>query len=195
MIQIQEEHPLFKSLRRLELEDNWDTDKAFPLYLFPKLQELKLQGWRNLERLDVGSSGVTSPLSRLNILFCPKFVSISQTLLFPFLTELELYQCPKFASIPTFTLFPSLTVLRLGHCPELEWPEEEEEEEEEGIGGGFPSGLKMLQISNCPKLLASHNKWNLHTLTSLGQLDIRDEDGNIVDLEGSMDESEKGGMT
>ncbi|KAK7287106.1 hypothetical protein RIF29_00153 [Crotalaria pallida] len=91
----------------------------------------------------------------------------------PPITRLVIWRCPKLVSIPPFTL----TELSLIGCQKLEWPEE-------GAGGGFPSTLKSLHIAKCPKLLASHNKWDLHTLTSLTFLNIEDEDGKDVDCKG-----------
>ncbi|KAK7287110.1 hypothetical protein RIF29_00161 [Crotalaria pallida] len=61
--------------------------------------------------------------------------------------------------------------LRIHGCPQL------------GLPKLFPT-LKELFIANCPKLLASHSKWDLHTLPSLTQLTIKDEDGKYVDCKG-----------
>ncbi|KAK7287152.1 hypothetical protein RIF29_00234 [Crotalaria pallida] len=148
-------HP-FNALQRLNLRDSYYSLKALPLDLFPKLQELDLEGCRNLERLDVGSGsgGVTS------------------------LTQFSIFGCPKLASFPEGlrTLFPSLTGLWLYDCPEVQCKEED--------GGGFPTSLKILEIANCPKLLASRIKWDLHTCTSLTFLIIQDEDGNYADYQG-----------
>ncbi|CAL0331188.1 unnamed protein product [Lupinus luteus] len=141
-------------LRRFDLRRSFKTLKAFPLDLFPKLQRLFLEDCSNLERLS----------------FSDKLDRRVTSLI-----ELIIEKCPKLASFPEgmHTLFPSLRLISLSHCPQLELPE-----------GGFPSSLGTLEISNCPKLIASQMRWNLHSCTSLSQLHIKDENCNKVDYKG-----------
>ncbi|KAE9607406.1 putative winged helix-turn-helix DNA-binding domain, leucine-rich repeat domain, L [Lupinus albus] len=141
-------------LRSFNLRKSCKTLKAFSLDLFPKLQRLFLEDCSNLERLSFSDR-----LDR-------RVTS---------LTELIIEKCPKLVSFPEgmHTLFPSLRLIHISHCPQLELPE-----------GGFPSSLGTFRILNCPKLIASQMRWNLHSCTSLSQLHIKDENCNKVDYKG-----------
>ncbi|KAK7245397.1 hypothetical protein RIF29_40239 [Crotalaria pallida] len=134
--------------------------QAFPLDFFPKLETLDLEYCSNLERFSNSESpdipSLTS-LIDLRMWGCPKFISLEQCTI------------RNSGSLKSFreglrTLFPSLRSILVNGCPELEFPE-----------GGFPSSLEKLGVSNCPKLVASQMKWNLHNCTCLSQLDIGDE--------------------
>ncbi|XP_058784769.1 putative disease resistance RPP13-like protein 1 [Vicia villosa] len=76
----------------------------------------------------------------------------------------------KFSSLPfSLHLFPNLEYLEIRDCPELE----------SFSMGGLPSNLSCLTIYNCPKLIASREKWGLFQLNSLYYFTVSDDFENV----------------
>ncbi|KAI9115253.1 hypothetical protein K1719_013572 [Acacia pycnantha] len=159
----------------MEIGGSCDSLKHFPLDLFPNLQLLKLIDCNNLEMISV-SVGHRYSLTSLFIRKCPKFVYFPEGgFLAPGLVLCSFEDLKNLKLLPEkmHILFPSLTYLLIKCCPQVESLPE----------GGFPSGLMCLDVSECPKLVASRMGWNLSSLTSLKYFWIGDvDDKSLPDI-------------
>ncbi|KAF3960698.1 hypothetical protein CMV_014597 [Castanea mollissima] len=126
-------------------------------HYYPSIESLKV--YRDKSLLDLTS------LTKLNIEFCPNFVSFpSGGLCAPNLTQISISDCYKLKSLAEgmHTLLPSLLYLKLWDCTELEsFPE-----------GGLPSNLQILEIDSCDKLFLRRMEWGLQSLHSLRAIRI-----------------------
>jgi hypothetical protein len=86
------------------------------------------------------------------------------------LRSLSITGCDSSPSLPfSLHLFTNLQFLHLYDFPRLEsFPR-----------GGLPSNLFVLEIWNCPKLIASREEWGLFQLNSLKEFTVSDEFENV----------------
>ncbi|KAM4097294.1 hypothetical protein ACJW30_08G170900 [Castanea mollissima] len=169
-------YPCYSSLEVLDIRDSCNSQKSFPLDIFPKLRFLHIEGCSNMESLSVSEGHHLTDLLRLKICDCPNFVAFpSGGLSAPKLSELEVSNCPRLNSLPEnmHTLLPSLQFLDIISCPQIEYFPE----------GGLPSNLISLQISDCKKLICNRMEWGLQRLQSLKRLEFINHDPHCWNVE------------
>ncbi|KAM3693511.1 hypothetical protein ACJW31_08G173000 [Castanea mollissima] len=169
-------YPCYSSLEELEIEDSCNSQKSFPLDIFPKLRFLKIIRCSNMESLSVSEGHHLTDLLKLKICDCPNFVAFpSGGLSAPKLSELEVSNCPRLNSLPEnmHTFLPSLKFLDIISCPQIEYFPE----------GGLPSNLFSLQISDCKKLICNRMEWGLQRLQSLKRLEFINHDPHCWNVE------------
>ncbi|XP_075634494.1 putative disease resistance RPP13-like protein 1 [Castanea sativa] len=169
-------YPCYSSLEQLEIEDSCNSQKSFPLDIFPKLRILKIKRCSNMESLSVSEGHHLTDLLRLKICDCPNFVAFpSGGLSAPNLSELEVVNCSRLNSLPEnmHTFLPSVQILKIKNCPQIEsFPE-----------GGLPSNLIYLNINDCKKLIRNRMEWGLQRLQSLKILEFLNDDPDCWDVE------------
>ncbi|KAM3693472.1 hypothetical protein ACJW31_08G169800 [Castanea mollissima] len=153
-------YPCYSSLEELEIEDSCNSQKSFPLDIFPKLRFLKIKRCSNMESLSVSEGHHLTDLLELKIKNCPNFVAWpSGGLSAPNLSDLTVSNCSRLNSLPENMnrFLPSLQCLDIIKCPQIEsFPE-----------GGLPSNLISLGINDCKKLICNRMEWRLQRLQSL----------------------------
>ncbi|KAF3948838.1 hypothetical protein CMV_025214 [Castanea mollissima] len=169
-------YPCYSSLEQLDIEDSCNSQKSFPLDIFPKLRFLNIKRCSNMESLSVSEGHHLTDLLRLKICDCPNFVAFpSGGLSAPNLSELEVSNCSRLNSLPEnmHTFLPSVQILKIKNCPQIEsFPE-----------GGLPSNLFSLRIDDCKKLICNRMEWGLQRLQSLKVLQFRNDDPDCWDVE------------
>ncbi|KAL4612488.1 hypothetical protein ACB092_08G202900 [Castanea dentata] len=156
--------------------DSCNSQKSFPLDIFPKLRFLKIKRCSNMESLSVSEGHHLTDLLKLKICDCPNFVAFpSGGLSAPNLSELRVSNCSRLNSLPEnmHTFLPSVQMLKIKNCPQIEsFPE-----------GGLPSNLFSLRIDDCKKLICNRMEWGLQRLQSLKVLQFRNDDPDCWDVE------------
>jgi Leucine-rich repeat (LRR) protein len=155
----------FSSLARLWL-DGCNSLKSFPLDLFPKLNEIKIFGCKNMESFTVSEQHECDLVTLfIDIHNCPNFVSFPKGgIRAPKLGAFRVWSCTSLRSLPEkmHILLPSLKFFELFDCPKVEvFPE-----------GGFPFNLEAICIRNCEKLFAGRMRWGLQKLLSVKTMRI-----------------------
>jgi hypothetical protein len=166
-------YPIFSFLKKLYLNDIYDSLKSVPLDLFPKLCDVYIFGCRNLESLTVSEEhGHDLMTLQIQIIDCPCFVSFPKGgLRAPNLTLLWVWNCGSLRSLPDKMRFflPSLEDLQIVDCAKVEsFPE-----------GGLPSNIQSVSIVDCDNLVASRMEWGLQKLPFLKSLFICGEKGYL----------------
>jgi Leucine-rich repeat (LRR) protein len=162
----------FSSLARLRLDD-CDSLKSFPLDLFPKLNDIKINGCKNMESFTVSEQhGCDLVTLLIDIRNCPNFVSFPKGgIRAPKLGVFSVSSCTSLRSVPEnmHTLLPSLKSFEIIDCPKVElFPE-----------GGFPFNLEVICIRNCQKLFAGRMRWGLQKLPSIRTMRIGGKSENV----------------
>ncbi|KAL4612496.1 hypothetical protein ACB092_08G203700 [Castanea dentata] len=169
-------YPCYSSLEYLVIEDSCNSQKSFPLDIFPKLRFLDIKRCSNMESLSVSEGHHLTDLLALEIYDCPNFVAFpSGGLSAPNLSELRVSNCSRLNSLPEnmHTFLPSVQNLEIKNCPQIEsFPE-----------GGLPSNLFSLRIDDCKKLICNRMEWGLQRLQSLKVLQFRNDDPDCWDVE------------
>ncbi|KAG5531060.1 hypothetical protein RHGRI_025875 [Rhododendron griersonianum] len=131
--------------------------KSLPLGLFPKLRNLQIEHCINFETLVIPEGIDLQNLTSLQVLVIKDCNNMAffpcGGLPAPNLSSLTVWGCEKLKALPEqmHTLLPSLEFLNVFHCPEIEsFP-----------GGGLPSKLRFLFITNCKKLVGGRRDWGL----------------------------------
>ncbi|KAM3741358.1 hypothetical protein ACB098_08G170900 [Castanea mollissima] len=169
-------YPCYSSLEQLDIEDSCNSQKSFPLDIFPKLRFLNIKRCSNMESLSVSEGHHLTDLLKLIICDCPNFVAFpSGGLSAPNLSELTVSNCSRLNSLPEnmHTFLPSVQILKIKNCPQIEsFPE-----------GGLPSNLISLRIADCKKLICNRMEWGLQRLQSLKLLQFVNDDPDCWDVE------------
>ncbi|KAM4097297.1 hypothetical protein ACJW30_08G171200 [Castanea mollissima] len=169
-------YPCYSSLEHLDIEDSCNSQKSFPLDIFPKLRLLNIKRCSNMESLSVSEGHHLTDLLELQICDCPNFVAFpSGGLSAPNLSELKVSNCSRLNSLPEnmHTFLPSVQILKIKNCPQIEsFPE-----------GGLPSNLISLRIADCKKLICNRMEWGLQRLQSLKGLQFVNDDPDCWDVE------------
>jgi len=166
-------HQIFSSLKKLYLENSYDSLRSFPLDLFPNLCDIHIFRCGNLESLTISKQHeLDLMILHMRIIDCPYFVSFPKGgLRASKLTLLWVWNCGQLRSLPDkmHVLLPSLEELHIVHCAEVEsFPE-----------GGLPSNLKSISIIDCDNLVAGRMGWGLQKLPFLKNLLICGETGEV----------------
>ncbi|XP_062175104.1 putative disease resistance protein At3g14460 [Alnus glutinosa] len=166
-------HQIFSSLKKLHLENSYDSLRSFPLDLFPNLSDIHISRCGNLESLTISKQHeLDLKILHMRIIDCPYFVSFPERgLRASKLTLLWVWNCGQLRSLPDkmHVLLPSLEELHIVHCTEVEsFPE-----------GGLPSNLKSISIIDCDNLVAGRMGWGLQKLPFLKKLFICGEKGEV----------------
>ncbi|XP_057453690.1 putative disease resistance protein At3g14460 isoform X2 [Lotus japonicus] len=113
--------PCYKFLVSLTIIDSYKSLRIFPLHFFPNLNSLELVRCPNLEMITQEEHGHN--LTKLNILWCPKFTSFPKGgLSAPRLQNFNISGLENLRSLPEsmHILLPSLDELNICDCPQLE---------------------------------------------------------------------------
>jgi hypothetical protein len=166
-------HQIVTSLKKLYLENSYDSLRSFPLDLFPNLCDIHIFRCGNLESLTISKQHeLDLMILHMRIIDCPYFVSFPKGgLRASKLTLLWVWNCGQLRSLPDkmHVLLPSLEELHIVHCAEVEsFPE-----------GGLPSNLKSISIIDCDNLVAGRMGWGLQKLPFLKNLLICGETGEV----------------
>ncbi|KAL4612484.1 hypothetical protein ACB092_08G202500 [Castanea dentata] len=169
-------YPCYSSLEQLDIEDSCNSQKSFPLDIFPKLRFLNIKRCSNMESLSVSEGHQLTDLLTLEICDCPNFVAFpSGGLSAPNLSELRVSNCSRLNSLPEkmHDFLRSVQILIIENCPQIEsFPE-----------GGLPPNLISLRIDDCKKLICNRMEWGLQRLQSLKGLQFANDDPDCWDVE------------
>ncbi|KAJ4893614.1 Disease resistance protein (NBS-LRR class) family [Raphanus sativus] len=160
----------YSQLEHLSIETSCSNNLVtFPLSLFPKLKSLSITNCESFTTFSIhaGLGDDRISLKSLEIRDCPNLTAFPPGgLPAPKLSSILLSNCSNLRALPEklfgLTSLHSLFVIK---CPRLD----------SIPGGGFPSNLRTLCISLCPKL-TPRIQWGLRDLENLRNLEI--EGGN-----------------
>ncbi|QCD85703.1 hypothetical protein DEO72_LG3g223 [Vigna unguiculata] len=99
------------------ISDDCVSLRTFPLHFFPKLKNLYLGGFCNLQR--ISQHEPHNHLKDLTIKNCPKFESFPENMHRMSLWELWIEECPKLESFPNGGLPSNLSYMNLKDCSKL----------------------------------------------------------------------------
>ncbi|XP_027909220.1 putative disease resistance protein At3g14460 [Vigna unguiculata] len=99
------------------ISDDCVSLRTFPLHFFPKLKNLYLGGFCNLQR--ISQHEPHNHLKDLKIKNCPKFESFPENMHRMSLWELWIEECPKLESFPNGGLPSNLSFMDLKDCSKL----------------------------------------------------------------------------
>uniref|UniRef100_A0A2N9GCX1 NB-ARC domain-containing protein n=1 Tax=Fagus sylvatica TaxID=28930 RepID=A0A2N9GCX1_FAGSY len=163
----------YACLQHLCIGSSCDSLKSLPLDFFPKLRNLSIWDFANLESLSMteGIQKNLMSLEALEIRDCPKLVSLSKGgLPTTNLTSIWLSNCKSFKELPhQLHNLNSLQSMFLNNCQELVSLSQR----------GLPSKLSLLSITFCNKLMVG-KEWGLHGLECLTRLEIEGGCKNVV---------------
>ncbi|RDX75102.1 putative disease resistance RPP13-like protein 1, partial [Mucuna pruriens] len=153
-------------LETLEINGSSDSLTTFPLDFFPRLRVLDLN---SLNLQVISQEHAHNFLKDLSISECPQFESFpSEGLCAPWLESFRIKGLKNLKLLPKHmsVLLPSLEELDIKDCPQVELLSD----------AGLPSNLKVMNISNCSKLITSLKRvlmanTSLQTL-SIGEVDV-----------------------
>lgn len=137
----------------------------------PLLKELSISVCKGIKIIGeefYGNNSTNVPFKSLEVLEFESMINWEEWFClegFPLLKTLSLRYCPKLKRALPQRL-PSLLTLEICDCKELE---------ASALMGGLPSNLRYLEISNCPKLIASREEWGLFQLNFLKEFRVSDE--------------------
>ncbi|XP_059442949.1 putative disease resistance RPP13-like protein 1 [Corylus avellana] len=165
-------HQIFSSLKKLHLENIYDSFRSFPLDLFPNICHIYIFRCEHLETLTISEQlGLDLMIVHIQIIDCPYFVSFPEGgLCASKLTLLWVWNCGRLRALPdNMHALPSLEELQIVNCAEVEsFPE-----------GGLPCNLKSMSIIDCDNLVAKRMGWGLQKLPFLKNLFICGERGDV----------------
>jgi hypothetical protein len=167
-------HQIFSSLKKLHLENIYDSFRSFPLDLFPNLCHIYIFRCEHLETLTIsGQLDLDLMILHIQIIDCPYFLSFPEGgFRASKLTLLWVWNCGRLRSLPDnmHALLPSLEELQIVDCAEVEsFPE-----------GSLPCNLKSMSITDCDNLVAGRMGWGLQKLPFLKNLFICGERGDVA---------------
>ncbi|CAI0461782.1 unnamed protein product [Linum tenue] len=153
---------LTSSLQEIEIKNCCEV-KIFPVEMFPELKTLRFSSCPRLQRLfpPEANNDYLKNLSSLEIMDCPGLGSfLNRRLPAPNLSRFMLLGCSNLASFPGEKLLPStLTSLKIGDFQNLT--------SLDFTGLRHLTGLRELEICNCPKLRSLPDEGLPFSLSSL----------------------------